>query len=175
MPISLAICLFRRPAATWTMISRSRGLSVSKRSLSARKALIIFPPGTIASEAGFDSVKEVLIAEWLGEKLDGTALHRLDRHRHVGVRCDKDDRELPVRRGQLALKLETALPRQSHVEHQAAGAVRRISLEKIGNRRKLPGLQADRPQETRNRVAKLGIVIDDQDTGICVTHPGTLR
>jgi hypothetical protein len=35
----------------------------------------------------------------------------------------------------------------------------------------LPGLQANRPQETLNRVTKLGIVIDDQDTGICVTHP----
>ena len=42
----------------------------------------------------------------------------------------------PVRRGELALKIETALPRQSDVEHQAGGAIRRIGLEKIGNGRK---------------------------------------
>src|SRR3974390_1054857 len=34
MPISAAICLFRRPAVTWIMTSRSRVLSESKRSLS---------------------------------------------------------------------------------------------------------------------------------------------
>jgi len=34
----------------------------------------------------------------------------------------------------------------------------------------LPGVQADGPQQPRDRIAKLGIVIDDQDTGICVTH-----
>jgi hypothetical protein len=38
MLISLAICLFRRPATTCSMTSRSRELSVSKRSLSAANA-----------------------------------------------------------------------------------------------------------------------------------------
>src|SRR3974390_426008 len=33
MPISAAICLFRRPAVTWIMTSRSRVLSESKGSL----------------------------------------------------------------------------------------------------------------------------------------------
>src|ERR1700730_12934430 len=86
--------------------------------------------------------------------------------------CDEDDRHLPVCGGKVALKLKTASPRHSHVKHQASGALRRIGLEKIVNRRKLPGMQANRPQETRNRVAKLGIVIDDQDTSICLTHRG---
>ena len=108
MPISLAICLFRRPAATWTMISRSRGLSDSKRSLSASQDLVALPAGTIASEAGLDGIEEILIAERLGEKLDGTALHRLHAHRDVAMRRHEDDREWPVRRGQLALKLKPA-------------------------------------------------------------------
>src|ERR1700730_9616706 len=60
---------------------------------------ITLPACPIASKAGFYSLKEVLIAERLGEKLDCTALHRLHGHRHVGVRCDKDDWELPVRDG----------------------------------------------------------------------------
>jgi hypothetical protein len=62
------------------------------------------------------------------------------------MRCDEDDRHLPVRRGKVALKLKTASPRHSNIKHQASRAVRRRSIEKIGNRRKLLGVQADRSQ-----------------------------
>src|SRR6266851_9743213 len=129
------------------------------------------PASTVASKAGLDSVKKILITERLCEELYRTALHRLHSHRHVGMRCNEDDRHLPVCGGKVALKLKTASSWHSDVKHEAGGALRRIGLEKIVNRRKLPGMQANRPQEPRDRVAKLGIVIDDQDTGICVTHP----
>ena len=102
-------------------------------------------------------------------------IHRLHGHRDVGVRRDEDDRQLPVRRGKLALKLKTASPRHSHVEHQASRTVRRLGIQEIGNGRKLLGIQADRAQQTPNQVAKLGIVIDDQDAGVRVRHPRTLR
>src|SRR6202040_383958 len=82
MPISLAICLLRRPAVTWIMMSRSRGLSASKRFLTA---------GTIASKAGLDSVEEILVTERFCEEFYGTALHGLHGHRNVPVRCDEDD------------------------------------------------------------------------------------
>src|SRR6266853_7042830 len=49
------------------------------------------PAGTIASETGLHSVKQILITEWLCEELYGAALHRLHGHRHVGMRCDEDD------------------------------------------------------------------------------------
>jgi hypothetical protein len=94
---------------------------------------------TITSEAGLDGVKQILITERLCKELYSTALHRLHGHRHVGVRRDEDDRHLPVCGDKVALKLKTASPRQSHVEHQASGTVRKIRLEKIGNRRKLSG------------------------------------
>jgi hypothetical protein len=87
------------------------------------------------------------------------------------MRRNEDDRQLPVHSSKVALKLKAASARHPHVEHQASGPPRRIGLEKIGDGRKLPGLQANRPQETRNRVPKVGIVVDHQDTGICVTHP----
>ena len=122
-----------------------------------------------------DGIKEVLITERLCEELYGTALHRLYGHRNVAMRRDEDSRHLPVRRGKVALKLKTASPRHSNVEHQASRAVWRGSIEKIGNRRKLLDMQADGPQQTRNRVAKLGIVIDDQDAGVRAAHPRTLR
>src|SRR5262245_27328513 len=68
------------------------------------------PTGTIASEAGLNGVKQILITERLCEELYSAALHRLHGHRHVGVRCDEDDRHLPVRSSKVALKLKTASP-----------------------------------------------------------------
>src|SRR5262245_16424298 len=75
------------------------------------QSAITLPTGSITSESGLNSIKEILIAEWFGKKLYGAALHCLDAHRHVGMRCHEDDRDLPIRRDQFALKLETALPR----------------------------------------------------------------
>lgn len=94
----------------------------------------------VASEAGLDSVKKILITERLCEELYRTTLHRSHSHWYVGMGCDEDDRHLPVCAGKVALKLKTASPRHSHVEHQASGALRQIGLEKIVNRRKLPSM-----------------------------------
>ena len=100
------------------------------------QSFLILPPGAITREADLNGVEELLITERLGKELNGTTLHRLHRHRDVAVPCDEDDWEFPVRRGELALKFKTALPRQPDVENQAGGAIRRIGLEKVGNGRK---------------------------------------
>src|ERR1700751_4411532 len=60
-----------------------------------RQSLFIFPPCTVARKAELNGVEEVLIAEWLGQELNGTSLYRLHRHRDVAVPCDEDDREFP--------------------------------------------------------------------------------
>jgi hypothetical protein len=52
------------------------------------------------------------------------------------VPCDEDDWQFPVRRGELALKIKTALSGQPDVDDQAGGAIRQIGLEKVGNGRK---------------------------------------
>ena len=51
------------------------------------------------------AVEKILIAEWLGQELDGAALHRLHRHRDVAVAlaCDEDDRELSLCSSELTL------------------------------------------------------------------------
>jgi hypothetical protein len=81
---------------------------------------ITLPAGTIASEAGLDSVKKILVTERLCEELYRTALHRLHGYWHVGMGCDEDNRPLPVCGGKVALKLKTASSRHSHVEYQAS-------------------------------------------------------
>ena len=80
------------------------------------------------SKAGIDRIWELLITERFCEELYGTALHRLHGHRDVRMRCNEDDRHSPVRRGKVALKIETASPRHSNVEHQASRAVSRVGL-----------------------------------------------
>src|ERR1700686_1979727 len=95
------------------------------------QSFLILPPSAITREAELNGVEELLITERLRKELNGTALHRLYRHRDVAVPCDEDDWELPVRRGEPALKVKTALPWQSYVEDQASWAIRRIGLEKV--------------------------------------------
>src|SRR5262249_52028519 len=101
-----------------------------------RQSLFIFPPRTIARKTELNGVEKILIAERLGQKLNGAPLHRLHRHRDVAVPGDEDDREFPVYRGELTLQIEAALPWQSDIEHQAGWTIRRIGLEEVGNGRK---------------------------------------
>src|SRR6516225_302475 len=104
------------------------------------QGLITLPSGSIARDSRLDSLNEVLVAERFCQELHSTALHCLDGHRHIGVRCDEDDGHLPLRRGKVALKLEAASPRHSHVEYQASRAVPRIGFQEIRNRRKFSGM-----------------------------------
>src|SRR5262249_13158530 len=82
-----------------------------------RQSLFTFPPRTIASEADLNGIKKVLVTERLRQELNGPTFHGLHRHGNVPMPCDEDDREVPVGRGEVTLKLETTSPRQSHVEH----------------------------------------------------------
>src|SRR4051812_8597665 len=95
--------------------------------------LFILPPSMIAREAELNGVEEFLIAERLGQELNGTTLHRLHRHGNIAMACDEDDWDLPARHGELALKIKAASSRQSDVEHQASGTVRRVGLKKFGD------------------------------------------
>src|SRR5262249_55259481 len=98
------------------------------------QGLLTLPPGPVASKSSLDGLDEVLITERFRQELHGAALHRLHGHRDIGVRCDEDDGHLPVRRGKVALKLETASSRHSHVEYQASRPVPRRGLQEIRNR-----------------------------------------
>src|SRR5215475_11115569 len=93
--------------------------------------LFTLPSGPIASKSGLDSFNEILITERFCQELHGAALHRLHCHRDIGVRRYEDDRHLPVRRGKVALKLETASPWHSHVEYKASRATRGIGVQEI--------------------------------------------
>ena len=90
----------------------------------------------ITRHAELNSVKKLLIAYWLREELDCATFHGLHRHRNIAVPCVKDDWEFSACRCELTLEFKTALPRQSHVQYQAAGPLWRFGFEKVGNGRK---------------------------------------
>ena len=48
----------------------------------------------------------------------------------------EDDRDLDIRSRELALKIQTAPPRQSNVQDEAGGTVRAVGFEEVGNGRK---------------------------------------
>src|SRR5262249_6224492 len=102
----------------------------------AGSVFVVVAASAIVTEAERDAVGELRITERLGKQPNGTTLNRLHRDGEVDVPCDEDDWECPVRRGELALKIKTAMPRQPDVEDQAGGAIRQTGLEKVGNGRK---------------------------------------
>ncbi len=95
-----------------------------------------FAPNTIASKANLDRVDQVLVAERLGQELNGTALHRLHAHRDVTVRRYEDDWNLDIGHLKLALKIQAARPGQPDIEDEANGTFRDFRFAELGNRGK---------------------------------------
>jgi hypothetical protein len=91
---------------------------------------------TVSGEPNIHSVQEILVPERLREELDGACLHRLHTHRDVAMSGHEDDRESDARRGEIALKIQSALTRQSHIEDETSSAIGRFATEKIGHGRK---------------------------------------
>src|SRR5262249_39573988 len=76
-----------------------------------RQSFLTFASCTSARKAELNGIKEVLIAEWLGQELNGAPFHRLHRHWDVTMPCDEDDWEFPFCQSQFPLQIQAALPR----------------------------------------------------------------
>jgi hypothetical protein len=87
------------------MMARSREVRLLERA----QSLFILQPSTIASKSDRNRIEQILTAEWLGQELDGTALHRLHRHRDVGVAGNENNRQVDIRCCKFALKIEAAM------------------------------------------------------------------
>ena len=66
------------------------------------------------------ALKQHVIVEWLRQELDRSRLHGLDRHRHVAVARDEDDRHVNPIGGDALLQFETIEVRKINVKYQAA-------------------------------------------------------
>jgi hypothetical protein len=87
-------------------------------------------------------VEKILVTERLGEKLDGARLHRLNGHRDVAIPGDKNDGEHYPCCCEVALEIEPAPPRQSHIHNKANWAIRLLSPQILTDRVEQSGRQA---------------------------------
>src|ERR1700730_2617674 len=117
------------------------------------ESFFVLQPSAVARDAELDRIEQILIAEWLGQELDRSVLHRLDRHRDVAIAGDEDDRELDVRGGELSLKIKTASSGQPDIEHQAGRPGRPAVLEEFIYRSEQLRLQPDGSEQAADRLA----------------------
>src|ERR1700733_15961564 len=97
--------------------------------LEYRYVCVLFASGTISVQCDANSIQQILIAEWLGEKFDGSSFHSADTHGNVAVAGEKDDRNTSVSRCELALKIESTQSRKSDVKHKTTGHIRRLFMQ----------------------------------------------
>src|SRR5262245_6313254 len=99
------------------------------------------PPRGIYRNACNHSAKQRLIPHWLGEKVHGAGLHRLDGHRNVGVAGQEDDWLEIAFLGQMMLQIKTARSWHANIKDNATGAVQYISVQKFASRGKADRLE----------------------------------
>jgi len=71
----------------------------------------------VTGDALPDRIEQSPTVERLGQELEGAGLHRSHRHGDVAVTREKDDGDLKIRLGELLLQIESAQPRQFHIQH----------------------------------------------------------
>src|SRR3546814_19610145 len=91
----------------------------------------VWPAVAVEIDSPVNRIEKILIAERLGEKLDGARLHRRHRHRDVAVTGYEDSRKLDTRTGQLPLEFEPAPPRHPAIEKQATGHGGSVADQKL--------------------------------------------
>ena len=101
--------------------------------LERARSLFLLLVGTILRKRKIDRIEKVLLAKWLGQELNGASLHRLHRHRDIAVSGNKNDRELDIGCSQLALKFQTARPRQPYIKHKTSRPFGTFGPKKVRN------------------------------------------
>src|SRR5437763_13731553 len=127
--------------------------------------MLVLSPLAVALERSSDRVQHVLIAKRLGEKIDSAGFHGLHRHRDVAVPGHEYDRSMDVRLGELGLEVESAEPRQSDIEHEAACHIGKLAAQQVRGRTERLDLEADRSKQAAQRLAHGFIVVNDEYHG----------
>jgi Histidine kinase-, DNA gyrase B-, and HSP90-like ATPase len=126
----------------------------AKALMQFRHGLGVAAPGTVALDPQLDGIEQFLIMEWLGQELNRSGLDRPHRHRNVAVSGDEHDRKLNAGVGQLALKIQSAAPRQSDIQHQATGRVGSLVLQELLGRPERLHFQVDGAQQACKSVSE---------------------
>src|SRR5436305_849121 len=88
-------------------------------------------PDPVSFECDPHCIEQVLSAERLGQKFDGTRPHRPDRHWDIAMTGNEDDRDIDVSGSELGLNVESARSRQPHVKDETADSVGWLAVEEL--------------------------------------------
>ena len=117
-----------------------------------------------------DGAQQHLVAEWLGQELDRSRLHGLDRHRHVAVTGDEDDRHVNPIGGDALLQIETVEVRKSNVKHQAARSKDSWAGQEFLRGRECLRLPACAADQQFQRFAHRDVVVNNEHDWRGVRH-----
>ena len=91
--------------------------------LQSGKLRLLFANRAIASESLLNGAEQLLVIEWLGEKLHCSRLHRLHRHWNVAMPGDENDWNAETRVVQLLLKVQAIDSGKVYIQNQATGSI----------------------------------------------------
>jgi hypothetical protein len=110
-------------------------------------------------QGNLNRIQQILIAERLSKKLDGSRFHGSHGHRDVTVRSEKDDWNVHASLGQLLLEVEATDPGKPDVENQATGKIRTLGQQEFLRRPEQANSQPYRLDQALDRPANRWIAI----------------
>src|SRR5580698_11640944 len=96
-----------------------------------RQLSFALAPGPVMCQPQLNCVQQVLIPKGLNQKFDCARFHRLDCHGNISMSRDKYDRQVDIDRSQRSLKIESATPGKSYIQHQASRSARQLRFNKL--------------------------------------------
>jgi hypothetical protein len=95
---------------------------------------LAYTPFAVTFDGGCHCIQHILIAKWLGQKVDRTSFHRSDRHGDIAMTSHENYWNIDVGVRQLRLKIQTADSWQPDVQDQAARDIWKRGLKEFRSR-----------------------------------------
>src|ERR1700737_3059459 len=126
--------------------------------------------GAAAFDGIVDCAQQRVPAEWLCQEIDSSRLHGLDRHRHVAVTRDEDDRHVNPIDSDALLQIETTEVWKSNVKYQAARSQDSWASEEFLCGRECLRLPACGADQQFQRFAHRDVVVNNEHDWCSVRH-----
>lgn len=147
-------------------------LSVRERAIVGKNggdSLDLCASRPIVAQGCLDTLKKVLIPEWLGQEVDGARFHCLHGHLHVAMSRDEDNRNVIVGCSEALLQLKSARFGQPHVEHKTfwpvSGTVRTAARQEFLCASESFDLLAGRAQQATDSFSQRSVIFDYEHGG----------
>src|SRR4029077_2887578 len=130
----------------------------------------LVPSLAVSIQRLLNRIEQLLVAERLGQKLQGTGFQGADGHRDVAVTANEDNWNCPAGVSQSSLEVKSAQTRHPHIEHKAAGDIRMLAPQEILSRSEKLNSKSDRSNKVLERIPHRSIIIDDEHRRVGIHH-----